>query len=143
MRLARAASRVRPLARRVGPHMALARERAKSSSESTHWPDLCIGTLCAMSASMRTSRSEPHANKPAVDAVDELAQTILSYVTSCPDAADTIDGICEWWIPRQRYVQAKSEVLAALELLEARGQIHTRIGADGQVLYRARSVPSS
>ena len=92
---------------------------------------------------MGTLPSGPKAIKQDVDSVDELAETILRYVTSCPDAADTIDGICEWWIPQQRYVQAKSDVLAALELLEARGQIHTRTGADGQVLYRARNSPSS
>jgi hypothetical protein len=74
--------------------------------------------------------------------VDELAQTILRYVASRPNACDTLDGICEWWIPRQRYVEAKSEVLAALELLEARGLIDTRTGADGQVLYRAHRAPA-
>lgn len=81
--------------------------------------------------------------KQADDSVDELAKTILRYVASCPNACDTLYGICEWWIPRQRYVEAKGEVLAALELLKARGQIDTRTGADGQVLYRAHRSPAS
>lgn len=75
--------------------------------------------------------------------VDELAETILRYVATCPNACDTADGICEWWIPQQRYVQAKRDVLAALELLKTRGQIDTRTGADGQVLYRACRAPPS
>ena len=81
--------------------------------------------------------------KQADDSVDELAKTILRYVASCPNACDTLDGICEWWIPRQRYVEAKGDVLAALELLKARGQIDTRAGTDGQVLYRAHRSPAS
>jgi hypothetical protein len=92
---------------------------------------------------MGTLQSGPHAPRSGVDAIDELAETILGYVASRPDAADTIDGICEWWIPRQRYVQARADVLAALERLTARGHIHARTGADGQVLYRARRSPSS
>jgi hypothetical protein len=81
--------------------------------------------------------------KQGVDSVEELAEMILRYVASCPDAADTVDGICEWWIPQQCYLQAKGDVLAALELLKTRGQIHARAGADGRVLYRARRTPDS
>jgi hypothetical protein len=76
--------------------------------------------------------------KQGNDSVDGLAETILRYVAACPNACDTVDGICDWWIPRQRYVEAKGNVLAALELLKARGQIDTRTCADGQVLYCAR-----
>jgi len=78
-----------------------------------------------------------------VHSIDELADTILRYVASRPDACDTVEGICDWWIPRQRYVEARGDVFAALELLTARGQIAVRNGADGQVLYRARRSPDS
>lgn len=81
--------------------------------------------------------------KQVPDSVDELAETILRYVARCPNACDTLDGICEWWIPRQRYDDAKGDIFAALELLKARGQIDTRTGADGQVLYRAHRSPAS
>jgi hypothetical protein len=73
----------------------------------------------------------------APDSIDELAETILRYIASCPHACDTVDGICEWWLPRQRYLEARTDVLAALELLKVRGQIDSRTGADGQVLYHA------
>ena len=75
-----------------------------------------------------------------VNTINELAETILRYVATRPDARDTLDGICDWWIPQQRYVDAKSDVLAALELLNVRGQVESRTGADGQMLYRARQT---
>jgi hypothetical protein len=75
------------------------------------------------------------------NAVDEIAEAILRYVTANPDAADTVDGICEWWIPHQPHADTRSDVLAALALLAQRQQIHPRTGVDGQVLYRARPAP--
>jgi len=92
---------------------------------------------------MCAAQSRPPAIKQGIASIDELAETILRYVASCPDACDTVDGICDWWIPQQRYVESKSQVLAALRLLNARGQIDTRTGADGQVLYRACRTPAS
>lgn len=81
--------------------------------------------------------------KHGVDPIDEVAEVILRYVASCPNACDTVDGICDWWIPRQRYFDAKSVVLAALQRLAARGQIATRTGTDGQVLFHACRTPVS
>ena len=92
---------------------------------------------------MRNVQPERHTSGQDVGSVDELAAAILRYVASCPDACDTVDGICDWWIPRQRYVDSKDDVQAALELLEANGQIDARAGADGQILYRARRPPAS
>jgi len=74
--------------------------------------------------------------------VDELANTILRYVATRPNACDTLDGVCQWWIPRQRYFDTRNDVLAALELLTARGELCSRADADGQVLYRAPRPPS-
>lgn len=81
--------------------------------------------------------------KQASDSIDELAETILRYVARCPNACDTVEGICDWWIPRQRYLEAKSDVLAALELLKERGQVDSRYGVDGQVLYHVRRFPDT
>jgi hypothetical protein len=75
--------------------------------------------------------------------IDELADTILRYIAARPNACDTIDGVCQWWIPRQRYIDARNDVLAALELLTARGELSSRTDADGQVLYRAPRLSSS
>lgn len=74
--------------------------------------------------------------------IDELADTILRYVAERPDACDTLDGVCDWWLTRQRYFDRRTDVLAALELLTARGQIWPRTRADGTVLYRAHPLTS-
>ena len=96
------------------------------------------GMVCALAVNMCAATPSQPPSKSDADSVDEIADTILRYVASRPNACDSIDGICEWWIPRQRYVLAKEQVLAALELLKTKGQIETRTGADGNVLYRAR-----
>jgi hypothetical protein len=75
--------------------------------------------------------------------VEEIAATVLRWIATRPNAGDTVDGICEWWLPQQRYLDSRANVLAALQLLEARGQIEARRGLDGQVLYRARGSDDS
>jgi hypothetical protein len=68
---------------------------------------------------------------------DQLAATILRYLESCPDACDTAEGVCQWWIPQQRYVESTHDVIEALGTLVERGKIETHSGVDGQLLYRA------
>ena len=72
---------------------------------------------------------------------DPLAATILRYLESCPNACDTAEGVCQWWIPQQRYVESTRDVIEALGALVERGKIETHSGVDGQLLYRA--VPLS
>jgi hypothetical protein len=72
-----------------------------------------------------------------IDDVDELERTLLAYIASRPGACDTLHGICEWWIPPQHPRQARAEVLAALQRLESRGAIVSRVGIDGQARYAA------
>ncbi len=68
---------------------------------------------------------------------DELAATILRYLESRPDACDTAEGVCQWWIPQQRYVESTRAVIAALGALVVRGKIEARMGLDGELVYRA------
>jgi hypothetical protein len=35
-----------------------------------------------------------------------LSEEILSYLGAHPQAADTVDGIVGWWLPRQRHYEA-------------------------------------
>ena len=74
---------------------------------------------------------------PGLPHAEDLEHTILAYVAACPGACDTLDGICDWWIPRQQLIQARAEVLAALERLQERGAIESRMGVDGQSRYAA------
>ena len=63
-----------------------------------------------------------------------LAQDIQRYLQAHPHAADSIDGILRWWLPRQRLEESATKVRQALELLAQRGAVSKRVFA-GQVVY--------
>lgn len=45
------------------------------------------------------------------------AVQILSYLTRHPEAADTLEGIAEWWILRETIEHGVRETAAALDFL--------------------------
>jgi hypothetical protein len=55
-----------------------------------------------------------------------------------PDSQDTMRGIVEWWILKQRIAETESEVEAAVAELVAKGKLSEHVGVDGQVSYRLR-----
>jgi hypothetical protein len=63
---------------------------------------------------------------------------ILAYLRGHPAAADTVDGIIEWWLPRQRYETAKAAIQRALDDLVAEGKIDELVSDVGTRLYRLR-----
>lgn len=67
----------------------------------------------------------------------DLAAVILRYISAHPDACDTLQGVSEWWLARQRYEDTRQRVAAALALLLQEGKAEACLGADGHVLYRA------
>ena len=73
---------------------------------------------------------------------DALAAEILSYLTGHRNAADTRQGIAEWWIKRQRLEDAQAKIQAALDMLVARREIAAHRTASGAVLYRLRHDPT-
>ena len=68
-----------------------------------------------------------------------LSYEILSYLRAHPQAADTVDGIVEWWLPRQRHDEAVDRVQNALDELVARGLMEKTTLVDGTVLYADRA----
>ena len=64
---------------------------------------------------------------------------IIQYLQTHPKAADTIDGILDWWIPSQRYENAKNEVQQALHELVEQGLIEEVVLGNGNRLYRLSS----
>lgn len=60
---------------------------------------------------------------------------ILRYLRAHPQAADTVDGIVMWWLPRQRYEEAVDRVQYALDDLVTRGLVDRITLVDGTVLY--------
>jgi hypothetical protein len=71
----------------------------------------------------------------------EVVDAILRYLHSHPDAADTVDGICEWWLPRHWRVDAQC-VEAALLRMQAQGLVRRRENADHHVVYLRAKKPS-
>ncbi len=72
-------------------------------------------------------------------ALARLSDEILSYLRAHPQAADTVDGIVEWWLPRQRHDEAVDRVQHALDELVARGLVDKITLVDGTVLYADRA----
>jgi Fe2+ or Zn2+ uptake regulation protein len=70
------------------------------------------------------------------DEVAALAAQIRRYLEARPAAADTLDGILRWWLPRQRYTDAAESVQRALDALVAAGVVEQVRRSDGHVIYR-------
>ena len=66
--------------------------------------------------------------------LSEVVDAILRYLHSHPEAADTVDGICEWWLPVYWYADVLI-VEAAFARLQAQGLVRRRENADHHVLY--------
>ncbi len=69
------------------------------------------------------------------ETVSEIAEQILSYLNSHPDASDTLEGIVKWWLMQQKIELAKADVEKALELLVSKHLAHKHIYPDGSIHY--------
>jgi hypothetical protein len=65
-----------------------------------------------------------------------VERQILDYLASQPAAQDTLRGIVEWWMLKQRTEARPSNVEAALANLAASGKLQLRVGVDGETSYR-------
>jgi len=64
-----------------------------------------------------------------------IAQDILAYLIEHPQAADTLEGIIQWWILEQQIKRWSTQIEAALTELVAKKLIIKRKGSDGQIHY--------
>jgi hypothetical protein len=67
--------------------------------------------------------------------VREIADAIHRYVLSHPDAADSIDGIHQWWLLPLLREEAPAFVEAAVKLLVIEGVLQQVVLEDGRVIY--------
>ena len=72
----------------------------------------------------------------STDEKSRIAYEILSYLAKHPDAQDTLDGIVEWWLLRERITQQKTLVEKALDELVANGFVLKLTGKDSRFHYR-------
>lgn len=69
----------------------------------------------------------------------EIERSLLGYLRGHPQAADTLDGIVEWWLPLQRYETARLRIERTLERLVADGTLRRDLLRDGAILYALRN----
>lgn len=72
------------------------------------------------------------------------AAAIRDYLVSRPDAADTVEGIHQWWIQWPGIPESVTVTMAALEHLEAAGFLERQQTGNRQ-FWRCRrdAVPAS
>jgi Fe2+ or Zn2+ uptake regulation protein len=66
---------------------------------------------------------------------------ILDYLEHHGDAADTREGITDWWLPVQQRAMDRAVIERALETLVADGLLEVARLVDGTILYRRASAP--
>jgi hypothetical protein len=70
-----------------------------------------------------------------VTALSGLAEEILRYLQTHPNASDTLLGITEWWLLKQRIEIAANEVQKALDQLVLR-EFLLKTGSHGSTSFR-------
>ncbi|MDO9712910.1 hypothetical protein [Paracraurococcus lichenis] len=68
---------------------------------------------------------------------EELKREVLGFLDAHPDAADTLEGIAQWWILHQRFLRALPALGTVLEELERTGEMERVRSLDGRPLWRA------
>jgi hypothetical protein len=69
------------------------------------------------------------------DGGSEIESVLLAYLQRHPQAADTLRGIANWWLPLQRYENGRQCVERALDDLVAAGVLCREQLPDGEMLY--------
>lgn len=64
-----------------------------------------------------------------------VAEQIVHYLESHPDAADCLEGIAKWWIPQQQYIESVEKVYKALNYLIENEIVSQKILSDGSKIY--------
>lgn len=73
---------------------------------------------------------------PEYESVAATANAITTYLLAHPLSADTLECIHRWWIQWPEMPPPVEMTLAALEQLEAAGQVE-RMNVGGRVIWRA------
>ena len=68
--------------------------------------------------------------------VEDAASAIERYLSSRPQATETVEGVAKWWLVRQRYEDSLELVQLALDLLVESGELERVPMAGGKTLYR-------
>jgi Fe2+ or Zn2+ uptake regulation protein len=78
------------------------------------------------------------------DSCQRLATAIEAYLNVHPAAADSAQGIADWWVLETGLKSSVSEVRRALELLMQKGVVEVQVMVDGRKIYRvSRNRPDA
>jgi hypothetical protein len=69
-----------------------------------------------------------------------ISKKIQRYLNDKHNAADTLEGLVQWWLVRQSIEEEAQKVKQAIELLVQSGQLNVRLLPDGTELYINGSV---
>jgi hypothetical protein len=78
---------------------------------------------------------------PDEDRIAAVCCEIQRYLSSHPDAADSVEGIRRWWIARLRLEESARHVQEALNRLVAQGVVIERVMPDGRAVYEMAGRP--
>jgi hypothetical protein len=70
------------------------------------------------------------------DTTSEVALRILRYLDQNPNAADTVEGILEWWLPKQSVYEEEKVVKSALDEMVKQNLILATQSSDARRHYR-------
>lgn len=71
-----------------------------------------------------------------------VCSAVTEYLRRHPSAADSLTGICGWWLPAMGLDETPDRVEPVLERMVGAGRLERLAMSDGRVLYRAqRSQP--
>jgi len=87
------------------------------------------------SAAQATDTKEPEDTK-----IKSVAKEIEEYFDTHPDAGDTLEGIADWWVSRQRLRDEKSLIRAALAHLVTEGVLQKRHHGGREIYMRNGSA---
>ena len=66
-----------------------------------------------------------------------MAEDILKYLRDHPLARDTLDGILDWWLLRERYRRGRALVQQALDYMVEQNLVARTTNPDGVTNYEA------
>lgn len=74
-------------------------------------------------------------SRQEADLAWEVALKILNYLAEHPNAADTVEGIVQWWLLEREIVEEEEKVGQALDLLVRKGLLVSVQAADARRHY--------
>lgn len=78
---------------------------------------------------------------PPDERIARIADAIERYFSGHPKAADTFEGIADWWLADQRRRPTPAEIQQALDYLAEKGVISKTKLLDGRVVYATTEPP--